>query len=105
MPIYEIQTKLYIGDFMFPMTKLEIAQYAASMIVALKTAQVCETQVAQHTNLDPDGIPVKVGATVAGQLVAYKTKPYTDVAVAKAADWISEKFSKKPEKLEYKSDR
>jgi hypothetical protein len=79
---------------MFPMTKLEIAQYAASMVVALKTAQICEQQVAQHTELNPDGIPVKVGCTVAGQLVAYKTKPYTDVAVAKAATWLSERFGK-----------
>ena len=91
---------------MFPMTKLEIAQYAASMIVALKTTRICEDQIAQHTQFDTDGIPVKVGCTVAGQVVAYKTKPYTDVAVAKAANWLSEKFCKKPEtKLEYKSDR
>lgn len=79
---------------MFPMTKLEIAQYAASMVVALKTTQICEQQVAQHTELNPDGIPVKVGCTVAGQLVAYRAKPYTDVAVAKAATWLSEKFGK-----------
>ena len=91
---------------MFPMTKLEIAQYAASMIVAYKTTKVCENQIAQHTELNTDGITVKVGCTVAGQYAAYKTKPYTDVAVAKAANWLSEKFCKKPEtKLEYKSDR
>ena len=91
---------------MFPMTKLDLAKYAASMIVALKTTQVCENQLAQHTELNTDGIPVKVGCTVAGQYVAYKTKPYTDVAVEKAAEWLSEKFNKKHEtKLEYKSDR
>jgi hypothetical protein len=90
---------------MFPMTKLEIAQYAASMIVALKTAQVCENQIAQHTELNTDGIPVKVGCTVAGQVVAYKAKPYTDVAVARAADWLSEKFGQKTESNEYKSNR
>lgn len=89
---------------MFPMTKLEIAKYAASMAVSLKTAQICQQQVAQHTELNPDGIPVKVGCMMTGQYVAAKTKPYTDVAVEKAAAWLSEKFSKN-EKLEYKSDR
>lgn len=91
---------------MFPMTKLEIAQYVASMAVALKTTQVCEQQIAQHTELNTDGIPVKIGCTVAGQYVASKTKPYTDVAVTKVYNWLSEKFNKKSEnKLEYKSDR
>jgi hypothetical protein len=90
---------------MFPMTKLEIAKYAASMIVALKTTQVCEQQLAQHTSIDTNGIPSKVGCTVAGQVVAYKAKPYTDVAVERAAEWLSDKFSKDSQKLEYKSDR
>ena len=89
---------------MFPMTKLEIAKYAVSMIVSLKTAQICEQQVAQHTELDPDGIPVKVGCMVTGQLVAYKAKPFTDVAVERTAEWLSEKFNKN-DKLEYKSNR
>lgn len=90
---------------MFPMTKLEIAKYAATLIVSLKTAQVCQDQVAQHTELNPDGIPVRVGCMVTGQLVAMKAKPYTDVAVERAYGWISEKIGKKSEPLEYKSDR
>lgn len=90
---------------MFPMTKLEIAKYAAQMAVSLKTAQICQQQIAQHTELNPDGIPVKVGCMMTGQYVASKAKPYTDVAVERAAAWLSEKFNKNDEKLEYKSDR
>ena len=89
---------------MFPMTKLDIAKYVVSMAVALKTTQVCEQQVAQHTQINTDGIPAKIGCTVVGQYTAYKTKPYTDVAVERAANWLSEKFNK-TEPLKYKSDR
>lgn len=91
---------------MFPMSKLDIAKYVVSMAVALKTTQICEQQVGQHTSLDPDGIPVKIGCTLAGQMVAYKAKPYTDVAVERTATWLSEKFNQKPDDSnEYKSDR
>jgi hypothetical protein len=80
----------------FPVTKLAIAQYAVSFAVALKTTQVLEQQVAQHTELDPNGIPVQVGCMVAGQYVAYKTKPYTDVATEKTYNWVAEKFARRP---------
>ena len=90
---------------MFPMTKLELAKTIASMAVALKTAQICSEQVEQHTELNTDGIPVKIGCTLAGQFVASKAKTYTDVAVEKTYSWITEKFNKNDEKLEYKSDR
>ncbi|HEX4502750.1 MAG TPA: hypothetical protein VH187_16560 [Scandinavium sp.] len=90
---------------MFPMTKLDIAKYAVSMIVALKTTSVVEQQVEQHTSLDTDGIPVKVGCTVVGQYAAYRAKPYTDVAVERTFNWFSEKFNQNTESNEYKSDR
>lgn len=90
---------------MFPMTKLELAKTIASMAVALKTAKVCKHQVAEHTEFNSDGIPVTIGSWIAGQYVASKTKPYTDVAVEKAYSWFTEKFNKNDEKLEYKSDR
>lgn len=90
---------------MLPMTKLDIAKYVVSLAVALKTTEICETQVAQHTQLDPDGIPVKIGCTVAGQMVAYKTKPYTDVMVERTANWLSETFNKNTPTNEYKSNR
>ena len=90
---------------MLPMTKLDIAKYVVSLAVALKTTEICETQVAQHTQLDPDGIPVKIGCAVAGQMVAYKSKPYTDVMVERAANWLSETFNKNTPTNEYKSNR
>lgn len=90
---------------MFPMTKLELAKTIATMAVSLKTAQICKQQVAQHTELNTDGIPVMIGSMLVGNYVASKTKPYTDVAVEKAYSWTTEKFNKNDEKLEYKSDR
>lgn len=66
---------------MFPMTKTDIAKLAASMVVAGKVTQITENQIAEHTSLDSDSTTVHVGATVVGQLVAYKLRPVTDEIV------------------------
>lgn len=67
---------------MFPMqTKTELAKMAVQMVVALKATQIAEQQVGQHTSLDTETIPVKVGAMVAGQLVAMQLRPITNKTV------------------------
>ena len=66
---------------MLPMTKTEIAKMAVQMVVSMKVTQIAEDQIVQHTDADPDGLPVKVGSAVIGWSVAYKLKPQTDKAV------------------------
>lgn len=75
-------------NFLVPTTPRDFAKLGANVAVALQVQQSTKQQVAQHTDLDPDSIPVKVGAFVAGQLVAWKTRPLTDKAVDALADRI-----------------
>jgi hypothetical protein len=81
---------------MFPVSKTDIAKMAVQMAVAMKSTQIVEQQVVQLTSLDPDGVTVKVGSTVAGHFVAYKLKPFSDKAVDIA---ISKIKSMKPNKV------
>jgi hypothetical protein len=66
---------------MFPMTKTDIAKSAVQMVIALNATKFTEQQVGQHTSLDTEAIPVKVGAMVAGQLIAHELRPVTDKAI------------------------
>jgi len=63
------------------MTKTDIAKNAVQMIIALNATKLAEQQVGQHTSLDTETIPVKVGTMVAGQLVAFQLKPVSDKLV------------------------
>src|SRR5215467_78737 len=75
---WDIMRSPTIGVTMYPMTKTDIAKSAVSMIVSLNATKVVTQQVAQHTTLDTETIPVKVGAMVAGNLVASSLRPATD---------------------------
>lgn len=80
-----------------PMTKLEIAKGAVSLTIAAYTAQIVKNQLSQHTAVDPDGLPVKVGTLVAGQLVSAQIRPYTDKMVECVANRIAERRARKQE--------
>ena len=75
---------------MFPTTPTGIAKMAAQMAVAMQVTKILTNLVTTNTDLDPDGIPVKVGCVVGGNLVAWKASPLTDAAVQKASDVIVE---------------
>lgn len=66
---------------MFPFTKTDIAKMAVQYAVALKATQVAEQSLARYTSFDTSTITAKVGTTVAGHVVAWKLRPYTDTAV------------------------
>lgn len=78
-----------------PTTKLEVAKLAAHLAVAYVTGQKVQTLVANHTDVDPNGIPVVVGSAVVGHIVATKTDPYTDDACERAFDWYADRKVKK----------
>lgn len=80
-----------------PTTKLEIAKGAVSLTIASYAAQIVKSQVSQHTNADPDGLPVKVGSLVAGQLISAQIRPYTDKMVECVAIRIAERRARKQE--------
>jgi hypothetical protein len=71
-----------------PSTPREIAKHALQMVVALKTAEVVKEQLTEHTDMNPDGIPVKVVSGTSGYLVAAQAKPHTDRIVEEAATRI-----------------
>lgn len=77
------------------MDHVTIAKKATHMIVALYAAQAVKDQVVEHTDIDPENIPLQVGSFVAGHLVANQTDKLTGPAIEKAAAWIRNRRSKK----------
>jgi hypothetical protein len=66
-------------------TKTEIAQKGVSTTIAMTVAKILRDRLAEHTSVNTDGVPVKVGTMVVGQLVAQSLAPYTDKAVDNAS--------------------
>ena len=69
---------------MLELTTTNIAKFALRQVVALNVAKAATTALETYTEIDTDTITVTVGTGVVGQLVALKTKPYTDAIVDKA---------------------
>lgn len=82
-------------------TKTDLAKLVVQMVVAMQVTKQAEHALVNNTNLDPDGIPIKVVAVVAGQLAAQSAAPATDAAVdysiAKFASWKNRKNTKTAE--------
>lgn len=80
---------------MFPTTKTDIAKAAVSMLVSMKVKEATVNVVGNNTELDPDSATVQIGGYVAGALVAYKARPYTDqlvdTVISKFQVWQSNK--------------
>jgi hypothetical protein len=76
------------------MTNVEIAQKVAHMIVALNVNSAAQTTLATYTNIDPDGVPIRVVGVVTGEVVARRTDPYTNKIVEKTAGFITNHKSK-----------
>lgn len=74
---------------MLDFTPVTIAKFAVRQVIAMNVAKAATTAVANYTEIDPDSITVQVGSQVAGQVVAYKLKPYTDPMVEKTASKIN----------------
>lgn len=72
-----------------------IAKMVVREGISLYTARQTHDIIVDHTEIDPDSIPLKLGSMVVGEVVATKAKPYTDQAIDNAADWIAKKRNKK----------
>ena len=75
--------------FQLPTNNIEWAQFITSLAVSGYTDRAIRTQLANHTDIDPNGVPAKTGGFVTGLLVAHKLRPYTDDAVLKVVDLYS----------------
>jgi hypothetical protein len=71
-----------------------IAKMVVREGISLYTARTTHDIIVDHTEIDPDSIPLKLGSMVVGEVVATKAKPYTDQAIDNAADWIAKKRNK-----------
>jgi len=76
---------------MFPTTKTELAQATTSMILAATATHILRRQIDNHTSFDNETTSVKIGTAVAGNLIAFGTKPLTD----KTIGIIARRFNKK----------
>lgn len=73
-----------------PTTPTDIAKNAVQMIVAAKATGIVAEQLEMHTEMDPDGLAVKVVSTASGQFVAMRLKPVTDEIVERTASRIKQ---------------
>lgn len=84
--------------FELPQNETEMAQFVGSLIVSGYTAKAVAHAADRHTNLDPNGVPVKTTGLVAGLYVANKLKPHTDALIARGMDryksWKQERKTK-----------
>lgn len=67
--------------FMLPTNNTEWAQLLARLCVSGYTDRAIRTQLANHTDIDPNSVPAKAGGFAAGMYVAHKLGPTTDNAV------------------------
>lgn len=80
------------------MDNITIAKKATHMIVALYTAQIARDEIAEHTDIDYDSIPLQVGCFVGGHLVANQTDKVTGPVIERTAAWLKARKTKKNDK-------
>jgi methanogenic corrinoid protein MtbC1 len=66
-------------------TKIELAKEATTITASVLAAKVIASTMTSLTDLDEDGIPVRVAAPVGGWMVANHFRAQTDAAVEWAA--------------------
>jgi hypothetical protein len=71
-------------------TPRNVAKFVAKSIVSIKTAQLAEQTITDHTHFEEDDTVVTLASSVVGWYVADKLKPVTDLMIDKAADKIVE---------------
>jgi hypothetical protein len=87
-----------------PTTPTEIAKNALQFVVAAKVANITKDQLEEHTEMDPDGLPVKAISASTGYLVAGLVRPYTDRAVDATASRIKRWRAERKERKQKKSE-
>lgn len=69
-------------------TARNVAKFVIKTAVSMKTAQLTEEAITDHTKFEEDDIIVHIGGGLVGWYVADKLKPITDSVVDKTADKI-----------------
>jgi hypothetical protein len=72
-------------------TPRTVAKYVATTAIKMKTVQLAKEALADHTRFEEDDIVVRIGANVIGWGIAFKLKPYTDMAIDKTADFVNDR--------------
>lgn len=72
-------------------TARNVSKFIVTSIIAIKTADVAEDVITDHTRFEEDDLVVNVGSKLIGWFVADITKPTTDKVVDKTADFIATK--------------
>lgn len=67
------------------------AKYVAKSVVAIKTKQIAENTITDHTDFEKDDMIVRISTGLISGYVSSKLTPVTDAAVDKAADYIAAK--------------
>lgn len=76
-------------------TKREIAKNAATAATSVLVSQSADAALDSFTEVDTDSIPVSVGTTVFGVIVAFKLAPITDHLVDRVADRLDARKARK----------
>jgi hypothetical protein len=87
-----------------PFTPRNVAKFVVTTTIQLKTAVVTQHAIADHTTLESNDITVRVAGGVVGWGVSRVVKPYTDLAVDKTADFVSEKRENRRIRKQKKND-
>jgi len=91
------------------MTEIEITpraltKFAVKMTIQVKTAALTRQAIADNTVYETTDTPVVVVGAVVGLIVAEKAKRYTDVAVDKTFDFVTEKLEARKAKKSAKTE-
>lgn len=72
-------------------TARNVSKFIVTSIIAIKTADVAEDVITDHTRFEQDDLVVNLGSKLIGWCVADTAKPYSDKLVDKTADFITAK--------------
>jgi len=83
-------------------TARNVSKYIVKAAIQLNVQRIAKNALVDYVGLDPDGIPVKLGAHVIAWGVTDNLKPYTDKMVDKTADFAVQQFNEQKAKREAK---
>lgn len=72
-------------------TPRNVLKYIATGAISMKAASMTKETLVDNTRFDENDIVVKLGAGIVGWGVGHHTKPYTDKAIDKVADFVNAK--------------
>ena len=79
-------------------TPRNVAKFVVQAAISQKTAQLAETVITDHTQLEEDNTVVGISCHVIGWYASHKLQPYTDKMIDKIADKLVARKEKKNQK-------